>query len=61
VSDIGTTPSPKDYLNIVNSYFATTGNRLVENNSPNSMHYTQTISEINTNNLSNNELVVVKL
>lgn len=31
-----TTSRPKDYLNIVNSYFATTGNRLVENNnSPN--------------------------
>jgi len=32
------TSSPKDYLNIVNLYYAITGKRLVEKNFPNSVN-----------------------
>jgi len=37
------TLTPKDYLNIVNSYFVTTGSRLIEHNFPNSTNNTQYI------------------
>lgn len=47
------TSTPKDYLNIVNSYFATTGNRLVENNFPNIINSTQSNLGKQPNNLSN--------
>ena len=54
------TITPKDYLNIVNSYFATTGSRLVEHNFPsstNSTQYPNFKKGINTNNILNSNPV----
>jgi hypothetical protein len=54
------TLTPKDYLNIVNSYFATTGSRLIEHNFPNSTNNTQYLvfkKGINTNNILNTKPV----
>lgn len=44
--------TPKDYLNIINSYFATTGNRLVENNFPNKINNTAPKVRISINNIT---------
>ncbi|KAF0756126.1 RNA-directed DNA polymerase from mobile element jockey [Aphis craccivora] len=52
IKDINPTSTPKDYLNIVNSYFATTGNRLVDSNFPNSTNNIQSNFGTNTNNKS---------
>ncbi|KAL4082915.1 hypothetical protein QTP88_029569 [Uroleucon formosanum] len=53
IKDIYPTSTPKDYLNLVNSYFATTGKRLVDNNFSNSTNNIQSNFGINTNNKSN--------
>ncbi|KAL4134957.1 hypothetical protein QTP88_006637 [Uroleucon formosanum] len=53
IKDIYPTSTPKDYLNLVNSYFATTGKRLVGKNVPNSTNNIQSNFGINTNNKSN--------
>jgi len=47
------TTMPKDYFNIVNFFFATTGNRFVENNFPHTINNAQPMLRINTNNISN--------
>lgn len=52
IQDVYPTSTPKDYLNIVNSYFATTGNRLVDNNFPNITNNIQSNFGTNTNNKS---------
>jgi len=52
IKDIYPTSTPKDYLNIVNSYFTTTGNRLVDNNFHNSTNNIQSNFGRNTNNKS---------
>ncbi|KAL4143980.1 hypothetical protein QTP88_006225 [Uroleucon formosanum] len=53
IKDIYPTSTPKDYLNLVNSNFATTGKGLVDNNFPNSTNNIQSNFGINTNNKSN--------
>ncbi|CAI6365046.1 unnamed protein product [Macrosiphum euphorbiae] len=54
--DIYPTYRPKDYLNIVNSYFSTTRNRLVDTNFPNSTNNIKSNFGTNTNNKSNHQL-----
>lgn len=52
IEDKYPTSTPKDYLNMVNSYFASTGNRLVENNFPNNRNNVLPKLGINANNVT---------